>query len=179
MRTYQTLAVAAAIIAVTIVGLASPVFALVENTGNDRCYIVYTKLTNIVSAMHTVSDKREAAYKDAAARITRQLSAAKAAGYDTTQLQTDYRQLNTDILTFHTDRLTLEADLTNALSIAPTDCGSGSGKFVTALKTARSVLPTLRSDDAKIRSDIRAKLASDIRAYIAWLQQKASSASNT
>jgi hypothetical protein len=173
MNKLQSIATGAAVSMVTIASLAAPALALTGTSTADQCYLVVTHISTIVNTMHDVSDKRETAYNDAAARVSKELTAAQNAGYDATQLAADYKTLNADLSGFTSDRQTFEADLTNVQSASQTGCGSTTGVFVDALAKARAQLPSLRNDDVKIRVDIRQKLILDIRAYISWLQSKA------
>lgn len=178
MNKRTSIAVGAVIAAALAGSLVVPTYALTSNNATERCYIIYEHISTVTNTMHDISDKRETAYKDAIARVTNQLKAAQTAGYGTTQLEADYSTVNTDLQKFHADRLVLEADLTNAQSAAPTECGSGGGQFAAALKTAREQLPILRADDVQIRVAIRQKLIPDIRAYADWLKNKASTTTN-
>ena len=173
MNAVRTIVTCAAASIVTAACLAVPASALSNSSVADRCYIADQRVSTAINNMHDISNKRENAYNDAVTRVTNQLKAAQAAGYNTTQLEADFKTLNADLLAFHNDRLTLESDLTKVLSIAPTECGSGTGNFAAALKVARDQLPLLRADDVKVRVDIRQKIIPDIRAYVTWLKDKA------
>lgn len=170
MNKLKTVASLIAVLAVMMFGLAGPAFAL---SGADQCLLVVTHVSTTLNYMHDASDKRETAYKDAVARITKQLKSAQVAGFDATQLQADLNALNSDLEQFHTDRQSLETDMTNVQSASQGDCSSSSGPLEDALKIARAQLVVLRTDDVKIRVDIRQKLIPDIRAYATWLKGKA------
>lgn len=174
MNKLQTIATSATLSVVAVIGLMAPVFAdTAGTTSADKCLLVITHITTIINNLHDVSDKREAAYNDAVARAAKQLKSAQNAGYDSTQLQADYNMLTNDLRQFHTDRQVFEADMTMVQSTSQNDCGTSNSQLMGALITARAALPVLRADDTKLRVDVRQKLITDIRAYIAWLNSKA------
>ena len=180
MNKLQTIATGAALSVVTVISLAAP--AVADTTGMtnaDKCLLVITHISTIVNNLHDISNKREAAYNDAAARAAKQLKAAQNAGYDATQLQADYNTLTNDLEKFRTDRQTFETDMTNVQSVSQNVCETSNGQLVDALNTARAALVVLRADDVKIRVDIRQKLITDIRAYITWLKGKANPGATT
>lgn len=165
--------------AVMIGSVSGPAFALSGSAASARCQLVETRLGTILTRMDATDSRREDAYKDAVARVKKELQNAQSVGYDTTQLQTDYQTLNADIITHHTDRIVLEADIQSAKDFAPAGCGDSQGQFVSDLRTAREQLAVVRSDDAKVRSDLTAKIYPDLRAYIKWLQQRADTSTDT
>lgn len=116
------------------------------------CTVVETKVKARVNHDNSLESAHSQQYSKLVTRLTDLISRAKAAGYDTTDLEANLATLKDKIATFTTDKAAYIAALKTSQTYV---CGKSEGEFKDAIVGARTELAAVFADAKDIESYVK------------------------
>lgn len=144
----------------------------------DRCTMINQRLTNRVSVFQNNQSNDKTIFGNLSNRLSNIQVRLKNAGINTDTLSSDLSTLQGDINQVNSDYAKFISGLQSVQSSSAT-CGDSNGQFMTNLKSARTILTTVRADRQTVRSYVTSTIVPEINTLRQQLQNKNGSSTSS